>query len=163
MIKRLKRLSHYLQKVPGGNWILSRLIGLAAPYTGTMGANILQMDLGSAVVSLPDRRKVRNHLNSIHAVALANLGEFTANLALITLCPDRGRFIVTRMETDYVKKARGELICTCDIPTDLPWETVERTAATAVITDSSDEVVCRVTVYWKLGMNRPKPAEPSES
>ena len=157
MIKRIKRLSHYLQKVPGGNWILSRLIGLAVPYSGSMGANIVELAPGSAVVSLPDRHKVRNHLNSIHAVALANLGELTANLALITLCPDRGRFIVTRMETDYVKKARGELLCTCDIPTDLPWETVERTAATATIVDSENEVVTTVTVYWKLGMSRPKP------
>ena len=163
MIKRMKRLSHYLQKVPGGNWILSRLIGFAVPYSGTMGATILELGAGSAVVSLPDRRKVRNHLNSIHAVALANLGELTANLALITLCPDRGRFIVTRMETDYVKKARGELVCTCDIPTDLPWETVERTAATATIVDASNEVVTRVTVYWKLGLSRPKPAESEPS
>jgi acyl-coenzyme A thioesterase PaaI-like protein len=157
MIQRLKRLSHYLQKFPGGNWILSRLLGLAAPYTGTIGANIIHLGQGSAVVAMPDRRKVRNHLNSIHALALANLGELTANLALITLCPERGRFIVTRLDTEYVKKGRGELLCTSDIPTDLPWETVETTAATATITDSSDEVVARVTVYWKLGMKPKKP------
>jgi acyl-coenzyme A thioesterase PaaI-like protein len=156
MIQRIKRLSHYLQKFPGGNWILSRLLGLAAPYSGSIGANIVHLGEGSATVSLPDRRKVRNHLNSIHALALANLGELTANLALITLCPPNGRFIVTRMETDYVKKGRGELLCTCDIPTDLPWETVERTAATATIVDRDDEVVTRVTVYWKLGLSRPK-------
>lgn len=154
MIQRMKRLSHYLQKFPGGNWILSRLLGFAAPYSGSIGANIIHLDQGSATVSLPDRRKVRNHLNSIHALALANLGEMTANLALITLCPPNGRFIVTRMETDYVKKARGELLCTCDIPTDLPWETVERTAATATIVDGENDVVTTVTIYWKLGMRR---------
>lgn len=155
MIQRIKRLSHYLRKVPGGNWILSRLLGLAAPYTGSIGANIIHFGEGSAVVSMADRRAVRNHLNSIHALALANLGELTANLALITLCPERGIFIVTRLETDYIKKARGELICTCDIPTDLPWETVERTAATATLMDTQEDVVARVTVYWKLGMKRP--------
>lgn len=151
MINRLKSAAKYLSNVPGGYWILSRLIGLAVPYTGSMGANVVSLQDGSAVVSLSDRRSVRNHLNSIHAVALANLGEFTANLALITLCPSHGRFIVTRMESEYLKKARGLLYCTCDIPTDLPWDTVERTAATAVITDAQDEVVCRVTIYWKLG------------
>ena len=152
MIKRIQRLARFLQKVPAGYWILSRLVSFAVPYSASMGANILEMREGSAVVSLPDRRRVRNHLNSIHALALANLGEMTANLALITLCPENGRFIVTRMETDYLKKARGELLCTCDIPTDLPWETVERTAATANIVDSSGEVVTRVTIYWKLGV-----------
>ena len=157
MINRLQRVAKFLQNVPGGYWILSRMVGFAVPYSGTMGANILEMNPGSALVSLPDRRKVRNHLNSIHALALGNLGELTANLALITLCPEGGRFIVTRMETDYLKKARGELQCTCDIPTDLPWETIERTAATADITDASGEVVTRVTVYWKLGIKRPQP------
>ena len=161
MINRLKRLAQFLQQVPGGFWILSRMIGFAVPYTGTMGANILELSSGSAVVSLPDRRRVRNHLDSVHALALGNLGELTATLALITLCPSHGRFIVTRMETDYLKKARGALLCTCDIPTDLPWDTVERTAATAVVTDSTGEVVTRVTVYWKLGGTPPSRLTPA--
>ncbi len=155
MITRLKSLANFLQKVPGGYWVLSRVIGLAVPYSGSIGANVLSLGNGSASLCLPDRRKGRNHLNSVHALALANLGELTANLALITLCPANGRFIVTRMETDYLKKGRGELRCTCDIPTDLPWSTVERTAATATTTDASGDVVCRVTVYWKIDQERP--------
>lgn len=155
MINRLKRIAKFLQKIPGGYWILSRLVGFAVPYTGTMGANIIDVSDGSAIVSLPDRRRVRNHLNSIHALALGNLGELTATLALVTLCPEHGIFIPTKIETEYVKKARGLLLCSCDIPTDLPWDTVERTAATAVIRDSSDDVVTRVTVYWKLGGTPP--------
>lgn len=151
MINRLKKAARVLQSVPGGYWILSRLIGLAVPYTATMGADIVQLGEGSAVVKLADHRRVRNHLNSIHALALANLGEFTANLALISLCPPHGRFIVTKLETEYLKKGRGLLHCTCDIPSDLPWDTAERTAATAVVTDEQDDTVARVTVYWKLG------------
>lgn len=154
MISQMKRLAQFLQRVPGGYWILSRLLGFAVPYSGSMGADIIELGSGSAEVRLSDRRRVRNHLESIHALALANLGELTANLALITLCPENGRFIVTRMECDYVKKARGELRCTCDIPTDLPWETIERTAATAVISDHQGEVVTRVTIYWKLDLKR---------
>ena len=154
MITRFKQLAHYLQKVPGGYWLLSRMIRLAVPYSGTIGANVVELSEGGAVVSLSDSRRVRNHLNSIHALALANLGELTANIALITICPPIGRFIVTRMETDYLKKGRGELTCTCDVPADLPWETVERTAATATISDGEGDTVARVTVYWKLDVKR---------
>lgn len=161
MIQRLKKLSQFLFKIPGGHWITSRLIGLAVPYSGSIGADVMEMADGSATMSLRDCRKVRNHLNSIHAVALANLGELTANLAILTLCPEHGRFIVTRMDTEYLKKGRGRLLCTCSIPTDLPWSTVERTAATAVITDASGEVVSRVTVYWKLGLKRSQSQNPS--
>lgn len=129
------------------------------PYAGTLKADVLEMAEGSAVVSMPDRRAVRNHLDSIHALALANLGELTANLALLTLCPPGGRFIVTRLEVDYLKKARGALTCTCDVPADLPWATIERTAATAQLTNGQGEVVTRVTVYWKLDLARPAPQQ----
>lgn len=136
--------------------MFSRLIGWFVPYAGTLGANVVEMTDGRAVVSMPDRRAVRNHLHSIHALALANLGELTANLALLTLCPPGGRFIVTRLEVDYLKKARGELLCSCDVPSDLPWATVERTAATASLVDSQGETVTRVTVYWKLDVKAPR-------
>ncbi len=136
--------------------MFSRLLGIAVPYAGTLKAEVWEMMEGSAVVTMPDRRGVRNHLNSIHALALANLGELTANLALLSLCPPEGRFIVTRLEVDYLKKARGELTCTCSIPSDLPWRTVEQTAAVATLTDAEGDTVTRVTVYWKLGF-RPAP------
>ena len=157
----MHRISKFLKKVPGGRWIFSRLIGWFVPYAGTLSADVCEMTDGRAVVRMPDRRAVRNHLNSVHALALANLGELTANLALLTLCPPDGRFIVTRLEVDYLKKARRELTCHCDIPTDLPWATIERTAATAILTDSAGDVVTRVTVYWKLDVKRVAQGQPA--
>jgi acyl-coenzyme A thioesterase PaaI-like protein len=155
VISKVHKAASFLKRLPGGRWIFSRLVGWFVPYAGTLHADILEMAEGSAVVSMPDRRGVRNHLNSIHALALANLGELTANLALLTLCPENGRFIVTRLEVDYLKKARGTLTCTCDVPADLPWATIERTAATATLTDSEGDTVTRVTVYWKLDLKAP--------
>lgn len=155
-------MASFLKRVPGGRWIFSRLVGWFVPYAGTLRADILEMADGCATVSMPDRRGVRNHLNSIHALALANLGELTANLALLTLCPPGGRFIVTRLEVDYLKKARGELTCVCDVPADLPWATVERTAATATLTDATGDAVTKVTVYWKLDVKKPRPPREDE-
>lgn len=159
MVSKLNRISSFLKKVPGGRWIFSRLIGWFVPYAGPLKADVQEMMEGRAVLTMPDRRAVRNHLKSIHALALANLGELTANLALLTLCPPGGRFIVTRLEVDYLKKARGELTCCCDVPADLPWRTIERTAATANLIDGKGDVVTRVTVYWKLDVKTPEPTQ----
>lgn len=161
MIDKIHRMASLLKRLPGGRWLFSRLVGWYVPYAGTLKADVLEMAEGSAVVTMPDRRAVRNHLHSIHALALANLGELTANLALLTLCPPRGRFIVTRLEVDYLKKARGELTCTCDVPSDLPWETIESTAATAYLRNAEGDTVTRVTVYWKLDV-KPLPSKPPE-
>jgi acyl-coenzyme A thioesterase PaaI-like protein len=95
--------------IPGGKLVFSRLVGVAAPYTGSMGARIVDLGRGFARTELSDRRKVRNHLDCIHAVALANLIELTGNVAVAYTLPDDARFIVAGMSIDYLKKARGTI------------------------------------------------------
>lgn len=92
-----------------GRWLFSRAIGRFAPYTGTIGARIEELEPSRSVVRLRDRKSIRNHLNSIHAVALANLTELTGSLSIIaSMHPDK-RMIPVRLETEYIKKARGLL------------------------------------------------------
>lgn len=106
-----------LARVPGGKAIFSRLVGVAAPYTGTIGAEVRELRRGFARVELADRRKVRNHLDCVHAVALANLAELTGNVAVAYTLPDDARFIVAGMSIDYLKKARGPIVghATCPL------------------------------------------------
>ena len=98
-----------LHRLPGGTRAFTRLIGTAAPYTGTMGAHVREVREGYARVELPDRAKVRNHLRSIHAIALANLAELTGNVAVAYSLRDDQRFIVAGMSIDYLHKARGTI------------------------------------------------------
>jgi len=97
------------ENVPFGKQIVSRLVGRLAPYTGTIGAQIVELSEGRSKVVLEDRPAVRNHLKCIHAIALANLAELAGNIALAFSMPSDARFIVAGLSIDYKKKARGRI------------------------------------------------------
>ncbi len=105
-----------LSPLPGGKLVFSRLVGRMAPYTGTMRANIEELREGYSRVTLADRPAVRNHLASVHAIALANLVELTGNIAVLYTLPDDARLIAAGIALDYTKKARGKITGECHCP-----------------------------------------------
>lgn len=139
-----------LKDRPGGPWLFSRMVGRMAPYTGSMRARVVELEPGRAVVRLRDRRAVRNHLRSVHAIALANLGELASGLAATSAMPPGVRGIPTSITIDYLHKARGTLTATGTAQ--LPQDITERTEAqvTADIRDAEDTTVAAVRVTWRL-------------
>ncbi len=113
----LVRAWKLLRPLPQGKKLFSLAIGFYVPYTGSISPQVQSVEDGLARVAMEDQRKVRNHLNSIHAVALANLIELTGNLALYSGMPPNGRFIVKELNVSYEKKARGRVIAESDTPT----------------------------------------------
>ena len=146
---RLLRSWNRLRRVPGGRWLFSRMVGRAAPYSGSMKAQVLELEPGRAVVQLKDRRAVRNHLRSIHAIALANLGELSSGLAAAAAMPQGVRGIPTAIAIDYLHKARGTLTATGTAA--LPEVTEPMTADVhADIRDATGTTVTTVRVTWQL-------------
>lgn len=142
-----------LSRIPGGRTLFSRMVGAMAPYTRTIGAKIVRLEPGRSEVVMRDRPGLRNHLSSVHAVALANLAELTGNVALAYSMPDDARFIVAGMSLDYVKKARGTITgrCECPIP-----DTAERCEFEVPVTlhDAQGDVVVRATLRSLVGPKR---------
>lgn len=138
------------RRLPAGDRLFSFALGRMVPYSGSIGAVVRELAPGRARVELADRRKVRNHLDSIHAVALMNLAELSTGLALNTGLPDDARAILTRLTIEYVKKARGTLRseCAIDPPTTNERREVE---VAAVIRDASGDVVAKAVALWLVG------------
>lgn len=99
---------------------------------------------------MKDRPAVRNHLNSIHAIALINLGEVTGGLALLVSLPRDRRGIVTNLSMKYVKKARGTLTGRADFAPPAPDFEGPFTTDTELI-DNDGDVVAIATAEWTLG------------
>jgi len=136
--------------LPGGRTLFSKLIGFAAPYTGTIRPYVAELREGYCRVEMEDRKSVRNHLNSIHAMALTNVAEVASGLGLVYSLPEGMRGILTGFEIDYVKKARGLLTAEGDIV--VPSGREERQVEVPVTTrDREGDIVTRATAEWKIG------------
>jgi acyl-coenzyme A thioesterase PaaI-like protein len=136
--------------LPGGPWLFSRLFGLAIPYSGSVRPRIRVLQPGRAVIAMGDRRGVRNHLASIHAIALANLAEMTTGLALGYGLPAGMRTILVRVECEFLKKARGTITAACDAPV---FEGVveKEVLVESVLTNEAGDVVARGRAVWLAG------------
>ena len=139
-----------LRDLPGGPWLFSRLFGLAIPYSGSVRPRIRVLERGRAVIAMGDRRAVRNHLTSIHAVALTNLAEMTTGLALGYGLPDGMRTILVRVECEFLKKARGTITAACDAPV-FAGVVEKEVLVESVLTDEAGDVVARGRALWLAG------------
>jgi len=136
--------------LPGGKAIFSRLLGRMAPYTGTIRPRIVELRSGYARVEMADRRRVRNHLNSVHAIALMNLAEVSSGLALTYDLPSDARAILTGLSIEFLKKARGTLTAVAEL--EVPRTSVRQEYEfESVIRDAAGEVVARAKARWLVG------------
>lgn len=148
---RLLALWRRLRPWPGGEWLFARLFAFTVPYSGSVRPRIRVLEPGHCEVEIPDRRSNRQHLGSVHAIALLNVAEQASGLAMMAALPDGVRGIVTDISMTYLKKARGTIraVSRVQVPPvtgDLDFD------VTADCIDRGGTVVARATVRWRLGL-----------
>jgi acyl-coenzyme A thioesterase PaaI-like protein len=149
---RLHSLWRQLSPLPAGGWLFSRILGWFIPYSNSIRATVRQLEPGHCRATMRDRRRLRNHLDSIHAIALVNLGELTSGLAMTMALPPGVRGIVTEIGAVYLKKARGALAGEARVTVpEVGAEPVD-TRVETLITDQAGELVCRVHTIWRLAL-----------
>jgi uncharacterized protein (TIGR00369 family) len=152
---RLLSLWHRLGGSALGRWLFAQLIRFAVPYSGSIGARVTSLEPGHTTVTLRDRRAVRQHLGSVHAVALANLCELASGMAMLAAWEPGVRGIVTDIHIRYHKKARGQLTAEGTAAPPAVEGPVE-SLAHAEVRDEVGDLVAEATVTWKLDQRLPR-------
>jgi acyl-coenzyme A thioesterase PaaI-like protein len=92
---------------PAGHWLFSRLVCFKAPYFATIAPRFVTLEPGE--VRIRDRRRVHNHIGTVHAIALCNLAELSTGVMTDATIPTDMRWIPKGMTVEYLKKAVGTL------------------------------------------------------
>ena len=106
-------------------------------------------------MTLRHRRKITNHLGTVHAIALCNMAELAGGMMTEVSLPDAMRWIPKGMTVEYVKKAVGTMraVATPSIPV---IESSEGYALplNVVVTDPTGDTVFRATISMWLWLKR---------
>ncbi|HET8770176.1 MAG TPA: hotdog fold domain-containing protein [Gemmatimonadaceae bacterium] len=161
---RLLRLWRRLSPLPGGKWLFARIFRHMVPYSGSVAPTIEHLEPGYARVEIPDRRANRQHLGSVHAIALLNVAEQASGLAMLAGLPDGVRGIVTGISMTYHKKARGPITAVSRVQVPTVTSNVDFDVEAECL-DREDNIVARATVRWRLGpiAGAPNTPQPTQS
>lgn len=141
--------------LPLGSRIFSVLFAQKAPYFATIRPRFTAIEPNLAELVIPKRRRVHNHLGTVHAIAQCNLAEFAMGAVAEATIPASHRWIPRGMTIDYRTKATGTLRAeaTLALPTEL--EARQDLAVEIAITDAKGTEVSHAQIrIWVTAKER---------
>jgi acyl-coenzyme A thioesterase PaaI-like protein len=138
---------------------LQKLFNTGIPFNLPHKFKFIELSDRKTRLSLPYKRVNKNHLGGMHACAIATLGEYPAGLTLIKRFGSaKYRLIMGKLEGDYIKQGRGDLIGEVTIAQE-EFERVEKelsetnkseiTIATNILNES-EEIIAVIQTTWQL-------------
>ncbi len=132
---------------------LDVLLNVGIPFNRWLGLRIKEMTHEQVVIESPATVLRRNHVGTAHACAQALLGEYPAGLVVAQHFPmESYRFIISKLEVEYVKPGRGTLLGTAKAPATWPelengegWVDMQTS-----ITNEAGEQVALCKTRWQV-------------
>ena len=156
MARSVLALYRRITRWPAGHWLFSRGVCWQAPYFASIAPRIGVLEPGRCEATIRHRRKVTNHLGTVHAIALCNLAEFAGGLVTDATIPASMRWIPKGMQVEYLGKANGTMhaVATLDIPA-VESATGYELPVTVVVTDPQQAPVFRARIAMWVSPRKP--------
>lgn len=134
------RLYNKVTRLPAGHWLFSFIVCRMAPYFSSIKPIITALRPNYAEVKIKKRRRVTNHLNTVHAIAMCNMAELAAGMMTDVSVPLNSRWIPTDMHVEYLKKAKTDLVATADGEA-IDWQTEGKKSIRVEVKDTHGVLV----------------------
>jgi uncharacterized protein (TIGR00369 family) len=141
----------------------------AVPFAGHLGLTITSVSAGEAVVVLPERAELTNHVGSQHAGALFTAAETASGAAFVGAFAERMGDVTPlarAAEISYEKIAKGpiEAKATLAVPAAEALATLDAEGKVVFpceieLTDADGQRVATATVQWHVRLNQPTQPE----
>lgn len=115
------RLYNKLQGYPFGNKLFTWYAAKRAPYFSTISPLITKLVPGHCQVFIKKRKKVENHIGTVHVIAICNGLEMAMGFMAEASIPKTLRWIPKGMTVDYTAKASTDIRCEA-ILADNAWQ-----------------------------------------
>ena len=130
----------------------SKMTCQMAPYFSTITPEIAELKPNHAVVTVPFRKEITNHLASVHAIALCNAAELAGGMMTEVSIPSGARWIPKGMSVEYLAKAKTSIHAIAD-GSEIDWQTSGDKIVPVDIFDEAGVKVftARITMNVKVG------------
>jgi len=132
-----------------GRRLFTAIVCRRAPYFSSISPLIEELRSGYCRVRLKKRRRVQNHIGTVHVIAAVNACEMAMGVLMEATVPKHLRWIPKAMTTRYLKKAATDLQATAEFdPANFP-SSAEDVIVPCRVTDRSGELVLEadITVF----------------
>jgi acyl-coenzyme A thioesterase PaaI-like protein len=133
-------------KLPQGKRLFSIAFSQFAPYFSTIHMQIQEMEPHLGQVLIPKRRRVHNHIKTVHVIAIANGLEAAMGLLAEATTPADMRWLPKGMELKYVGLANSDIVCTATT-TEADWAAAPDVPVTVKATRADGETVVEGTIH----------------
>ncbi|MBT8057849.1 MAG: DUF4442 domain-containing protein [Gammaproteobacteria bacterium] len=131
-----------------GRWLFSRFVCFKAPYFRSIRPVFDVLEPGRAAAHFRKRRRVTNHIGTVHAIAMANLCELVAGTMTEVSVPRSMRWIPRSMTIDYLGKAETDVRAEATLPPVAEGEAQDAVVAVDVFDEGGNRVAhADITMY----------------
>lgn len=110
----LLAMYHKIGRWPLGRLIFSRIFARKAPYFASIRPTVTELRPGFCEVRFAKRRKVENHIGTVHVIAICNALEMAMGGMAEATIPEQLRWIPKGMQVDYTAKATSNIRATAE-------------------------------------------------